>query len=110
MKVVAISGWKRSGKDTAAEVLIKEGYKRVGFADPLKDMVAEEYSIPRSYCDDPKFKEQPLLNLPVIPKDGFTLNIAKMMFKEFRTREGHPVPEFQVDNSGAFMGLLPGKG
>jgi len=110
MKVIAISGWKRSGKDTAAEVFIKNGYKRVGFADPLKDMVADEYDVPRNYCDDPQFKEAPLLHLPVSPKDDFTLNVAKMMFKEFRTAEGYQVPEYFVDASGTFLGLLPGKG
>ncbi len=110
MKVVAISGWKRSGKDTAAEVLIKEGYKRVGFADPLKDMVAEEYSIPRSYCDDPKFKESPLMHLPVSPKDDFTLNLSTLLFKEFRTADGLPVPEYIIDGSGTFLGFMPNKG
>ena len=35
LKVVAISGWKGSGKDTVANRLIaKFGYQRIGFADP----------------------------------------------------------------------------
>jgi hypothetical protein len=106
MIVVAISGWKRSGKDTAAAYLVDNGFTKSAFADVLKDMVAAEYNIPRSHCDDPEFKEAPILTLPVIPKDDFTLNIAKLLYKEFRTERGHPVMEYYVDPSGAFLGVL----
>lgn len=107
MKVIAISGWKRSGKDTAAERLIKEhNFCRIAFADPLKDMVASEYDIPREYCDDPTCKEAPLEQYPVMPKDNFSLNLAKMMYKEFRTLEGIPPSEYYIDASGAFVGLI----
>lgn len=106
MKVIAISGWKRSGKDTAANYLVNNGYIRAAFADVLKDMVAAEYGIPRSHCDDPEHKEAPILTLPVIPKDTFTLMIAKMMFREFRTASGHPPMDYHIDVSGAFLGVL----
>ncbi len=106
MKVIAISGWKRSGKDTAANYLIDRGYKRIGFADPLKDMVAKEYDIPREHCDDPEFKEKPILHLPVSPKDAFTLGVAKLMFKEFRGANGQIAMDYEVDASGAFLGVL----
>lgn len=85
MKVIAISGWKRSGKDTVAEYLIKEhGFTRFGFADTLKDMVAEQYGIPRSHCDDPNFKEEPILTMPVQTKDKFGETIHNFMRGEFR--------------------------
>jgi len=106
MKIVAISGWKRSGKDTAAEILISEGYKRVAFADVLKDMVAKEYDIPRAHCDDPAFKEAPILHLPVDPKDAFTKTIAELMFGEFRTAGGVTAIGFSYDESGKFVGVL----
>ena len=107
MKVIAISGWKRSGKDTAAERLIKNhGAERVAFADPLKNMVAKEYDIPRSHCDDPEFKEKPILHLPVIPKDAFTLNLANFLFREFRDASGNIPMEPYVDPSGAFLGVM----
>lgn len=107
MKVIAISGWKRSGKDTAAERLIKQhNFVRVAFADPLKNMVAEEYKIPREYCDDPKFKEAALEQYPVMPKDEFSLNMAKMMYKEFRTLGGSPPSDYYIDPSGAFLGVM----
>ena len=106
MKVIAISGWKRSGKDTAANLLISSGYERVAFADVLKDMVAKEYNIPREHCDDPNFKEAPILHLPVTPKDDFSLLIANFMYKEFRSAGGQIAMEPYVDPSGAFLGVM----
>lgn len=107
MKVVAISGWKRSGKDTVAGQLIDDNnFKRVAFADPLKDSVAKEYGIPREHCDDPKFKEAPILHLPLSPKDAFSIGMAKMMFKECRTADSKTPFDFHIDPSGAFMGVV----
>lgn len=99
MKIVALSGWKRSGKDTAAEVLIKNGYTRVAFADVLKDMVAEEYGIPRSHLDDPQYKESAILQLPVEPKDKFTKMVAEFMIKEFRSYSGQIPLGFAYDGN-----------
>lgn len=106
MKVIAISGWKRSGKDTIAEQLIKEHqFKRIAFADPLKDSVAQEYGIPRSHCDDPAFKEQPILHLPLSPKDAFGLGAAELIYKECRTADGKTPFDYWIDPSGAFLGV-----
>lgn len=107
MKVIAISGWKRSGKDTIANYLVDiHNYRRVAFADILKDMAAIEYNIPRLYCELPEFKEAPLEQYPVMPKDEFSLNIAKMLHKEFRTLDGYAPIDYHVDASGAFLGVL----
>lgn len=107
MKVIAISGYKRSGKDTSAEILVKDhNFIRVAFADILKDMVAKEYGIPREHCDDPKFKEAPIVHLPVTPKDEFSLMLCKFMVKEFRDINGHMAAEPYVDPSGAFLGVM----
>ena len=106
MKVIAISGWKRSGKDTASDYLVKEcNFMRTAFADVLKDMVAKEYDIPRAHCDDPNFKEKPILHLPVTPKDDFSLNVARIMFSELRSESGHRPMDYWIDASGAFLGL-----
>jgi hypothetical protein len=51
LKLIWLSGWASSGKDTAAEVLCAAGAKRLAFADSLKDMVAEKYGFPRHWCD-----------------------------------------------------------
>jgi hypothetical protein len=88
-KIIAISGWKRSGKDTAANFLIKNmDFKRVGFADPLKEMVAQEYNIPIHYCYEDNFKEKPLLQYPVDPQDDFTMTISKLLKDEFKSIDG----------------------
>jgi hypothetical protein len=87
--LVAISGWKRSGKDTVAEHLIKtRGAKRLGFADPLKEMVSSIFGLTREYIDDPKTKEAPLLHMPVLTKDRFSANANDFLFGEFRFKDG----------------------
>jgi hypothetical protein len=106
MKVIAISGWKRSGKDTiAAQLIEKYGFTRVAFADPLKDSVAREYGIPREHCDDPAFKEAPILHLPLSPKDQFGLGVAELIYKECRTADGKTPFDYWIDPSGAFLGV-----
>lgn len=85
-KVVAISAWKGSGKDTAADYLIKEhNFTRFGFADTLKDIVAEQYNIPREHCDNPEFKEKPIKHLPVVTKDKFNELVHSFMSKELES-------------------------
>lgn len=106
MKLIAISGWKRSGKDTiAGELINAHEFKRVAFADPLKDSVAKEYNIPREHCDDPAFKEAPILHLPLSPKDAFGLGAAQLIYKECRTADGKTPFDNWIDPSGAFLGV-----
>lgn len=108
IKIVAISGWKSSGKDAAAKILINKGYKRVAFADVLKDRVANDFNIPRNYLDDPDFKESPLLTHPVNPRDGFALNLCNFMFGEFKSEHGETPQEVYVDDNGDFLGVVEG--
>lgn len=87
--VIALSGWKGSGKDCAAEYLIKKhGFIRVAFADVLKELVAIQYDIPLNYLHDNEFKEAPLLQYPVETKDGFGSVIHNFLVKEFRSAKG----------------------
>jgi len=52
MKVLWLSGFAGSGKDTVAAILCKKlDYYRVAFADMLKDYVAEKYRFNRILCD-----------------------------------------------------------
>jgi len=94
-KVIALSGYKQSGKDTIANYLVQEfGYTRLGFADILKDMVAEQYDIQRSWLDDPAFKEKPLPHLPIVTADKFNEVIHNFMageFKVFKKEDGDAV-------------------
>jgi len=93
--IVALSGWKGSGKDTAASILVeKYGFRRIAFADVLKDMVADQYGIDRTSLDDPKRKESPLLNMPVLSTDKFSEMIHEFMIGELRDAEGKGIKDY----------------
>jgi len=51
-KLIGICGWAGSGKDTAANFLIKNhGYKRASFATSLKDAVSSIFHWPRNLLE-----------------------------------------------------------
>lgn len=107
MKVLCLSGWKQSGKDTLADRLVsKYRAKRVSFADPLKDMAALEYGVERSWFDDPAKKESPLLHMPVEPQDPFSRLLIEFMYKEFRTASGAQADHFHYMGKD-FYGAIP---
>lgn len=37
VSVIGLSGYARSGKDTVGDILVRNGYTRVSFADPMRD-------------------------------------------------------------------------
>lgn len=83
--IVSLSAWKRSGKDTAADIMVEEfKFKRVSFANVLKDMVAEQYAIPRESLDNQDLKEQPLFQYPANPQDKFSGMVVEFMKKEMK--------------------------
>lgn len=56
--IIVFSGKKFSGKDTAAEALVRHyKFKRIGLADKLKDICSEVFTISRVDMDDPNKKE-----------------------------------------------------
>lgn len=58
--IVSFSGVKFSGKDTAAEGLIRSHkFKRIGLADKLKDICSIVFNIYRPDMDNPSVKENP---------------------------------------------------
>lgn len=64
--IIMVSGWKGSGKDTFSSFLTsKYGFKRIAFADVLKDQVSRRYCINRYIFDDQSKKEEPLSDFPV---------------------------------------------
>lgn len=87
--IIATLGYKGSGKDTTAMILSDHGFMRFAFADTLKDMVSEQYSIPREDMDKPDAKEKPILTLPVDPKDEYSKMLADFFLPEFRDQEGN---------------------
>lgn len=104
MKIIAISGWKKSGKDTAAEHLInKHGYRRIAFADPLKVNVSDQFGVELADAHDQSKKELPILGRRVDPKDKFSKIISEFMIKEFRFEDGGIPSDFMYEN-GIFYG------
>lgn len=101
MIVIAFSGWKGSGKDTAAGHMISEhNYTRVAFADTLKKMTAGTYDLPLNCFFDQNLKEVPLMHYPVEITDRFTEMVVKFLAKEFRTKDGRQVSEITtIDNT-----------
>lgn len=86
--IVAFSGWKKSGKDTASDLLVNDfRFKKVSFATPLKDMVCNLYNIPRNYLDDQSLKEFPLSQYPANPQDKYSDMIIDFLQKEFKKDE-----------------------
>lgn len=82
-RVIALSGYKNSGKDTVADMLVREhDYKKISFAEKLKDLVSTTYNVPRNDIDDRVKKEQPLVFLPVIPSDPFTAVVQGLLKSE----------------------------
>lgn len=109
MKIIGISGWKGSGKDLSASFLIdKFSAQRVGFADPLKDSVADEFEIDRASLDDPARKEAPLLDMPVTPQDAYSLMIANFLFKEFADKDGLKATTVESRADNSFVGFTNG--
>ena len=90
-KIILLSGWKGSGKDTVANLLVSNyGFKRIAFADSLKDMVSELYNIPRSHFDHRELKDKPILSYPVKYSDKSSQKVIKIFYNELRDENGHP--------------------
>jgi len=90
--ILLISAWKNSGKDTVAAHL-KEvyGFNQLSFAGVLKDMVADEYNIPREWLDDRDLKEAPLLQYPVKAFDSFSKKIHDLLKHEVKRLDGSTI-------------------
>jgi len=92
--IIAFSGWKRSGKDSCASYLREvHGFRRLGFADVLKQMVCSEFDIPFSDMYDDSKKELALPQYPIFSKDATSRTLNDLLYKEFRTSDGQQ-PDF----------------
>lgn len=60
MKIIGLTGFAKSGKSTAAEILRSLGGQEVAFAAHLKDVSSVIFGVPREHFDDQAYKEVPL--------------------------------------------------
>ena len=52
MKLILLSGWSQAGKDTVGARLVADhGFQRFAFADPVKDVAAQQYGFDRALAD-----------------------------------------------------------
>lgn len=58
MKIIAFGHRKHVGKDTAAKILIKNGWVKISISDPLKHCVSSLYNIPLNYFNDFELKDE----------------------------------------------------
>ncbi len=82
--LIVFSGVKFSGKDTAAEGLIRSfGFKRIGLADRLKDICSHVFEIPRKDMDDPSKKET-LFSSPICINPDHVKHLLELLsYDEF---------------------------
>lgn len=63
-KLIAFTGPKGVGKDTAATLFYQHGYKKVSFADPLRYAAQVIFGLTAEEMNDRKLKEEPLRRYP----------------------------------------------
>lgn len=77
--IIGVAGQKKHGKDTVANYLVKNyGYTQRAFADNLKELCAEAFSIslPRMYDENDKEK---LFSMPIIAFNQITHILEKVL-------------------------------
>lgn len=105
-----LSGWAKSGKDTAAYHLVdKLRFKKVSFADPLKENVSESFNIPLADTHSQNKKEAPLMQYPVYCKDKFSEHVNSFLYKEFRTSQGMIPDNFHIGEDDRMMTMINGE-
>lgn len=58
VEVIAFTGLAGSGKDTAADFLVEQGFLKLAFADPLKRGIHELFGIDMETLTDPEKKQE----------------------------------------------------
>lgn len=73
--IIGLSGRKRSGKSTVANVLKSKGFEALSFAGPLKEIVAQAFGLDMFLLTDQESKENYQLTIYIQP-----LHILKMCY------------------------------
>jgi len=110
MIIFMLSGFAKSGKDTAAFHLVdKLRFKKVSFADPLKENVANSFNIPLADTHNQNKKEAPLMQYPVYCKDKFSEHVNSFLYREFRTAQGLIPANFHIGEDNRMMTTVNGE-
>lgn len=57
MKLIGLSGYARAGKDTVADILVKQhGFEKIGFADALRDVLLRIDPMLGIYTDEEPYR------------------------------------------------------
>jgi hypothetical protein len=81
--LVTLSGYKGSGKDTVANILVKEyGFVRVALADHLKDTASQLFDVPRQNFDLRFYKDRIISRYPVRTTDSDASRIQSIVSRE----------------------------
>jgi hypothetical protein len=57
--LIGLVGRKGSGKDTAAKALTTQGWTRLAFATPLREVIQTMFLLDDEHCETPRLKELP---------------------------------------------------
>lgn len=109
--IILLSGWKRSGKDTAAAYLQENyNFNKLALADALKEFVCSKYNMDMNYFSD-KSKDEWLPMKPAhLSADDFSQLVYKYVSKELaydpsdeRGKEEYFTPRTLAILEGALM-------
>jgi hypothetical protein len=96
MRIVGLVGPKRSGKSTAADVLVRErGFVSIGFADALKDLALRV----NPYIHEPPYETRPLDQIVEWRgwEEAKTLPSVRRFLQELGTGVRDIDPDFWID-------------
>ena len=77
-QIIGLCGLKGSGKDTAASFLLEEGWARISFADPLKDLTASVFGMKPAKFHHPEFKDLVFKDTLILDQDHADNLIAEL--------------------------------
>lgn len=84
LSLIGITGQKRNGKDTAANILVRElGFTKLAFADPLKRACAEAFGIDLAYFTVDALKDGPCPAYPHMTNRFVLQHVGTELFRSF---------------------------
>jgi hypothetical protein len=83
-KIIAITGYKGCGKDTAATQIRRyNGFQHTNFADPVKELTAKMFNLPLNYFHDVALKNETLRIWPYTTPRKLLQDFAEGMRQKY---------------------------